>query len=239
MYCACVAHGGKGAPDPAFVQAWRSSRLAELPEPAARELLPLARERALDADTVLAPDTVILGPVIEGQIGVFLLDRAGCRSVMMRYIGPGDIVGLAATVLPAAGASGIEIEFRALEDTRVLELPRAEFRRLALEDARIAWQAAQWAVADMISGHAVLFDDLFLPVRRRVARHLLDLAVRDNGDLVVSATQDTLAEAVGSVRAVVARALAGLRQNDLVERDRRGLVLVDPDALHAVARGDA
>lgn len=60
-----------------------------------------------------------------------------------------------------------------------------------------------------------------------------------DGDLTrVNATPEQLADAVGSVRAVVARALAELRRMGLIARDVRGLVIVNLPGLPEVARGD-
>lgn len=58
----------------------------------------------------------------------------------------------------------------------------------------------------------------FFPVRARIARHLLDLsASQQHGrDLQARVTQQELADAVGSVREVVIRALARLREEGVV-----------------------
>ena len=71
-----------------------------------------------------------------------------------------------------------------------------------------------------------------MQVRQRVARHLLDLAVREDGVLVVRATQQDLADAIGSVREVVSRAVMGFREQGLLARSSEGLVVLDPAGLH-------
>jgi CRP/FNR family cyclic AMP-dependent transcriptional regulator len=70
-----------------------------------------------------------------------------------------------------------------------------------------------------------------------VSRHLLDLAERKDNQLVVQVNQQELADAIGSVREVVARALRQLQDDDLVARTPGALVLLDPAALHALASG--
>ena len=76
----------------------------------------------------------------------------------------------------------------------------------------------------------------FGSVRQRVAVHLLDLAssqqhVRDC--LVARVTQQELADAVGSVREVVARVLRDFRQAGVVTTSADAVVIVDAARLYA------
>jgi len=54
----------------------------------------------------------------------------------------------------------------------------------------------------------------------------------------VRASQQDLADAIGSVREVVARAVRGLIAAGYLERRGRDLVIRDPAALHRVSLGD-
>jgi CRP/FNR family transcriptional regulator, cyclic AMP receptor protein len=75
----------------------------------------------------------------------------------------------------------------------------------------------------------------FGSVRQRVALHVLDLASAQQvpgGALVARVSQQELAEAVGSVREVVARVLRDLRQSGLVETGPDGVRVLDPAGLH-------
>lgn len=67
-------------------------------------------------------------------------------------------------------------------------------------------------------------------IQIRVMRHLLELAVRDPDSerLVAAVTQQGLADAVGSAREVVARALAAMRKRGLVDTTKGEIVLLDP-----------
>jgi CRP/FNR family transcriptional regulator len=72
-------------------------------------------------------------------------------------------------------------------------------------------------------------EQAFLSVRQRLARELLVLAARGPGrDLVVTASQQELADAIGSVREVVARTLHALQEDGLVRVGRGGIELLDP-----------
>ena len=68
-----------------------------------------------------------------------------------------------------------------------------------------------------------------------MALHVLDLASEQqgpSGPLVAAVTQQELAEAVGSVREVVARVLRQLRAAGLVETSPVGVRVLDPTGLH-------
>ena len=82
-----------------------------------------------------------------------------------------------------------------------------------------------------------LGDNLFGTVQQRVCRHLLDLASNSPDGLVVKVEQHELADAIGSVREVVARALRKLREAGLVERHPAGIRIADPSGLHRLALG--
>jgi CRP/FNR family transcriptional regulator len=75
----------------------------------------------------------------------------------------------------------------------------------------------------------------FGTLRQRVIRHLLDAAGVGQSDarLLAPLTQQNLADAVGSVREVVARILQVLRSEGLVGSGPEGIVLLEPVRLHA------
>jgi CRP/FNR family transcriptional regulator len=72
-------------------------------------------------------------------------------------------------------------------------------------------------------------------VTQRVASHLLDLATmpqRPEAPLVSEVSQQELADAVGSVREVVARALRDLRAAGTVATSTDRIEILDPVRLH-------
>ena len=75
----------------------------------------------------------------------------------------------------------------------------------------------------------------FGSVRQRIAGHLLDIASaeqRPNGELMARVTQQELADAVGSVREVVARVLRDFRRSGLVATRTDSVRVLDPEGLH-------
>jgi CRP-like cAMP-binding protein len=140
---------------------------------------------------------------------------------------------------PAINRAPLRMQHTATRESHVIELSAERLRALADRDAATLQLFNQWLARDMIDGHHVLTDDIFFSVRQLLARHLLQRAVHLQGKLVVPATQEELAEAIGSVRSVVARVLSDLRVDGLVDRDKKGLIIADADGLHAEAEGCA
>lgn len=100
----------------------------------------------------------------------------------------------------------------------------------------VGWVIAQEVTRRLYDTLEALAGDAFGSLRQRVARHLLDLAAsRQQGrGLVVKATQQELADAVGSVRPVVARIIRDLRIEGIITTSSDGIVVLKPAELHAI-----
>ena len=83
-----------------------------------------------------------------------------------------------------------------------------------------------------------LAHNVFAPVRSRVARYLLDVATLAGDSHVATASYEDIAAAIGTVREVVARTLAGLRDDGLIRRTEAGIALIDVDGLRDAAQAD-
>jgi CRP/FNR family transcriptional regulator, cyclic AMP receptor protein len=166
--------------------------------------------------------------VVGGVFKTYLIAPNG-RQVTIRYTRPGDTVA-APTVFDDrpthAGA-------RALTAATVLLFNMETVRALATTDVHIAnvfnieMTLRLYAYFDELSGTA------FGSLRERIIRHLLDRASEQQrgAQLVANLSHQELADAVGSVREVVARILAKLRQEGLVRSNDAGIELVEPGRL--------
>ncbi len=101
----------------------------------------------------------------------------------------------------------------------------------------VGWLLAQEATRRLYDVLEVLAGNAFGSLRQRVARHLLDLAAssQHGHGLVAQVTQQELADAVGSVRPVVARIIRELRAEGLISTSSDGIVVLKPDELHAMS----
>jgi CRP/FNR family transcriptional regulator len=170
--------------------------------------------------------------VVRSGLARIYVTAADGREATVQYLRPGDAIGLARIFVELPGS------LQAVQATTVLHFDLAQFVEAMSTEAAVA-TAAALQLARLLRGSEAAFERfVFGRVRQRVAEHLLSLATADDhGRLVAKVTQRTLADAVGSVRDVVARALRELRAEGLVVTAHGGVLLTDPDRLGRVARG--
>lgn len=204
---------------------------------------PLARlpaevlTRLLDGQTVVraAAGGILYRPgevaglhlVVEGLVRVSMASEEG-RQVTVRYARRGDVLGVPVTVSGSAPVFAQAVTDSVVVTTRPGLLPQ-----LGQRDPRVGlWMAEELAarVGGLLQELAM---NTFWPVRRRLARHLLDLAANaQQGEaLLVQASHQELADHVGTVREVVARTLRSLRSDGYITTDGDGIRVTDPHAL--------
>jgi CRP/FNR family cyclic AMP-dependent transcriptional regulator len=227
--------GMRGGVHRASLTAWESSYFAELPHEIRNALLRDAFIVTVPAGQAIyeafGPPRLAL--LHRGQARVKVVSKEG-RAATVRYAGSGQVIGL-----PAAIAEGAPVGADAITDCEVSMLNVATLRRLASTDARVGWLLARQACQIVFETVEFLGDNLFGSVQQRVSRHLLDLASNSPDGLIVKVDQQELADAIGSVREVVARALRKLREASYIERHPDGIRITAPSQLHRVASGEA
>ena len=214
----------------AAAEAYGSSFLGTVIPSVGEQLLRQAGEQHLGADETLTGDGSVLAVIVSGLLRLYAASPSG-RQVTIHYLSAGDLLGVPSAMSPRPVA-GLGLHLRAMTATHLLRFSPEHFRELVAKDADVAVAVCEKIVDDLLVGQRLLVENVFLPVRQRVARHLLDLAVRENGELIVYATQQDLADAIGSVREVVSRAVMYFRDQRLLARAPRGLVVCDPAGLH-------
>jgi CRP/FNR family transcriptional regulator, cyclic AMP receptor protein len=215
-------------------EAWAKSFLSQLPEKAQQELREGAHELEMLRGQIVFRELVqprysFLGLVVSGVVRTFVTSPGG-RRLATRYARAGDVVGLT-TVLLDGAKGGLDC----LRSGALLRLDPITLRRLGKADAAVAWTLAVQMAKEISTGGARV-PNMFGSVRVRVAWHLTELMVpADGGTAVVHLTQQELAESVGSVREVVARVLAQLREEGVLSRDARSITVSDPERLKEIA----
>jgi CRP/FNR family transcriptional regulator len=164
------------------------------------------------------------GVVVEGLVRAFVAAADG-REATVIYARAGDVIGIDAPL-----RQGSLLGLQALESTTI-EYFDASRLELQLENevalARFVADCLAHAVVRLSNAMRAI---AFGRVRQRLASHLLVLAVREpDGRLVVRMTQQGLADAVGSVRDVVARNLVELSSKGIVTT-ARGRVFIGDEA---------
>ncbi len=221
------------APDEQAPGGLEQGFLAALPHHAAERLLAEAIRINLPAGSVVYRDeeSPRLIVVVKGLLRVFLTSADG-RQVTARYARSGDVAGL---VLVIGGPAPMSIQ--AMTSSLVMALRVDTMRALLASDPGVASACAKELTRQLHEVLADLSDQAFLPVRQRLVRQLLLLA--DPGPdrcLVVRASQQELADTIGSVREVVTRNLHQLHVEGLIDTSRDEVVLLDPERLAEIVR---
>ncbi len=174
--------------------------------------------------------------VVRGLIRVYLSSPGG-RQVTVRYARPGEVLGIAVLVGGPANTS-----VQTLEPSSVFRISARTLIAAARQDPRVSWAVAEELNRRLYGVLQQTAVNAFGSVRQRVAVHLLDLASdrqRPHGSLVVKVSQQELADAAGSVREVVARALRELRAAGIVATAADRIEILDPARLYAESGGPA
>lgn len=216
----------------AIDEAIAKSALAEFP-PALRETLiqdAVPVEFPAGITAYYEEDEPRCSLVITGLIRVYMTSPDG-RQITVRYARAGDLLGIAA-IVGGPAPTGVQI----LTDAALLMLNVRTLQRSGQTDPKVGWLMAQEVTRRLYDTLEALAGNTFGSLRQRVARHLLDLAAshQQGRGLIVKATQQELADAVGSVRPVVARIIRDFRTEGMITTSSDGIIILKPAELHAI-----
>jgi CRP/FNR family transcriptional regulator, cyclic AMP receptor protein len=174
------------------------------------------------------------GLVVSGLLRMYL-ESADGRQITIRYAGPGYFLG-AALIVAAEGEfppTGVQ----AITAARLVYLNQTHVRAAAHTDSRVSWSLLDQVVQYQLELTRLLAGTAFGSIRQRTAMHLLNLGIaRSDGALVAPVTQQALADAVGTTRETVARALGELRRAEVIATVHGGILLRDVDRLASEAQ---
>jgi CRP-like cAMP-binding protein len=225
--------------------AWQSTFFASMPAEVTGPILERAVETTIEEGEIFYrgahhADTAMFAIVIEGLLRFYIAAPDG-RAMTVRYAGRGELVGVRGIGFDLAGQSDVTalgraaVNGEALQETRILTLPKATVVKAARSNAAFSWELIMEIAAQATRHEELMAANVFSPIRPRVALHLINLATREGNDLVVAASHQEIANAIGSVREVVSRALCRFQAEGLVKRRGRRLVLADVARLHAIS----
>lgn len=174
----------------------------------------------------------------EGAVEIGQTSRRG-REQVLHTEGPGAALGEA----PLFDRGGYIASAIAIQPTRVLFLPRADLLDLCRRRPAVALSILE-TMARRVRRFAGIAGDLaFRRIPERLARYILATAgagpVTAGTELDLGVTQAQLAARLGTVRELVARALAQLEASGAIARRGGRIVVRDPARLAALARDEA
>ena len=159
-----------------------------------------------------------------GKVKVFIGDEEG-REIILKILGPGDFFGEMSMIDKQPRSASITT----LEASVFLVLSHAAFEKCIEQVPRIATVvmrilAQRVREADKKIGTLALMD-----VYGRVASTLLELAVMDNGKLMVGEklSQQDLANMVGASREMVNRILKDLSERGFISVESKSITIIN------------
>ena len=237
MASGSASSAGRGPLDEDERAAIGASHLGSLPPEVITELTADASRLRVPAGSMLHREGTTsphLEIVVTGLVRVYVTAPDG-RTMTVRYCRSAALIGVVSLF---ASPFMLPATIQAVTDADLLVLRASLVRRAAERDVRVAR-----ALLDELSERVLWFiaeiPSTFATVRQRVARHLLDLASerQRSSELVAAIGQQELADAVGTVREVVVRALRELREDGLLRTGREGIMLIEPERLAVEAYG--
>ncbi len=211
--------------------------LPGLPPEALEELAGTARQVTYRAGETIMGKHERWSPAVvaEGTLRLTIRAKDG-REATLRLIGRGTTLGLVATFQPDYAPAGHERSMVAVERSTLVFFESQTFIRTCHQYSEFVLyllrQTVEWggALVDAAGRFA------FMSVRQRVSGYLLNVATPEpSGGLVAPITQQQLANAIGSVREVVARTLHDLRSDGVVSVSRARVSILDREALTRTA----
>ena len=176
--------------------------------------------------------------IVSGRVKLSTASADG-RSIVVRIAGPGEVLGLSATVV----GRPCELTAETLEPTRIKIIPRESFRQWLRAHPELAFQIAQ-ELAEEYNNTCQQLRTMMLShtATQRLARTLLQF-VRNAGPdkearVELTLTHQQIAEMIGSSRETVTRLLTSFRHRGLIELEHSTLVIRDREALRELGHGD-
>ncbi len=177
--------------------------------------------------------------VLDGRVHLERVDFDGHQTLLCRH-GPGDCFCPLALLDqgPQLGTA------RAITPTTLLWAPKDEFQGICNQHPELLGWLHQKCFRHVRNIVTRMQTSMFHDARERLIWALLEHAGQDDqGQWVVRATHQELAQWIGTSRETVSRELAALRRAGLVRSGRGRVVLLDPDGLrhrlHATATAEA
>jgi CRP/FNR family cyclic AMP-dependent transcriptional regulator len=166
-------------------------------------------------------DTDSFYVIISGRVKVYVSDDEG-REIVLTTQGPGDYFG--EMVLDGGPRSA---SVMTLEPSRFAVVPKASFREFLETHPKFSTHL----VERLIGRSRALTDNVkslaLLDVYGRVARLLLEMAVEENGHLVIDEklTQQDIASRVGASREMISRIFKDLTAGGYISIDKKRITI--------------
>ncbi len=195
-----------------------------LPDEDLRTLADKALVKTFPKNTIIVSEGELTEPlyvVLSGKVKVYLGDESG-KELILEIKGPGGYFGEMVLDEGPRSASVMTIE-----PSEFAVIPKAVFKNLLLQHPDIALHVMKNLIHMARGLNKNVKSLAMLDVYGRVSRLLLDLAVKQDGKLVIpeKLTQREMASRVGSTREMINRILRDLTFGGYIKIEGRQIVI--------------
>ena len=208
--------------------------LSLLKEPKRRRVLSGSRRETYPAGAIAytaeAPDYAIV--VERGLVRLYTGDPRG-RQATAFYRHGGELLGVGLVKRPS-----IDLYVQAVTDAEVTSLDVEQLRAMAGSDLEVSRALITYYANVLAHAVRIIAVRSLGNITERLAFDILDRACANqlvSGKLVVRASQQQLADSIGSVREVVARSLRRLREYGIVATAPNLVRVLDVERLEEIA----
>jgi CRP/FNR family transcriptional regulator len=201
----------------------------------------MTRETSFPGQTVLfvegQPSQGLMA-IVSGRVKLSTASADG-RAIIVRIAGPGDVLGLSASVV----GRPCELTAETLEPTRIKIIPYEFFKQWLRAHPELAFRIAQ-ELAEEYNNTCQQLRTMLLShtATQRLARTLLQLVrTAEPGKearVQLSLTHQEMAEMIGTSRETVTRLLASFRHKGMIEIEGSTLVVRNREGLRELGCGD-
>lgn len=164
--------------------------------------------------------------LIEGQMKIYRAAPSG-REQIIAIEGPGATIA----ELPMFDGEPYPASCAAMEDSRLLLIPREAFEELLRRKPEIAIETIR-LLGHRLRGLVTLVEELsLLEVPQRLAKYLLAVQERRGSTFTLTQSNQEIASRLGTVREIVSRCLHRLEQQGVIAIQGRRIRIIDDQAL--------
>jgi CRP/FNR family transcriptional regulator, cyclic AMP receptor protein len=173
--------------------------------------------------------------ILSGRVKVSVAGVGG-REVVLRFPGPGDLVGELAAIADRPRTATVT----AVDQVEAIALRAGDFRRFVVEHPRVAPLVFEHVAALLAEADRQRIDFATRDVTARIAGRLIELASTVGEPeprgvrIALPISQEELAAWSGASREAVARSLHLLRELGWIETRRREITVLNADALRGL-----
>lgn len=160
--------------------------------------------------------------IMAGRAKVVVDDGEG-REVTLTLIGPNEFFGEMALIDDKPRSASVE----AIDVCEVLYISKAAFMSCLKDNFEVAMLILRAVVARLREADRKIASLALMDVHGRVARLIIELAREVDGNWVVDTGSEEMARMVGASREMVSRVLKEMRENNLIRRDKRKIIVLD------------